>query len=138
MAGERAKIFDACAILAWLLGEEGADKVSACLADPANRCLVSIINACEVYYDLRRRGEESDAEELDRLLLVAGFKLVSEFPSSLWKQAGKLKAELRRVSLADCFALALAIQETGELITSDHHELDPVAARGLVPIIFIR
>jgi uncharacterized protein with PIN domain len=138
LADRSVKVFDACAIIAWLQGEDGAGRVSDYLADPSNRCLVSAINACEVCYDLHRRGDQSGADDLDQLLAVAGFELVTEFPTSLWKEAGHLKANLRRVSLADCFAMALAIQEGGDLVTSDHHELDAVAASGLVSIAFIR
>jgi uncharacterized protein with PIN domain len=138
LADKRAKIFDACAIIAWLSDEDGAARVTDYLAGSDNRCLVSAMNACEVYYDLYRRGDPGGADDLDRLLTASGFRVVSEFPSSLWKEAGRLKANLRRVSLADCFAMALAIQEGGELVTSDHHELDSVAASGLVSIVFIR
>ena len=46
--------------------------------------------------------------------------------------------EWRRVSLADCFAIALALLENGTVLTSDHHELDPIAQADLCPIRFIR
>jgi predicted nucleic acid-binding protein len=42
-----------------------------------------------------------------------------------------------KLSLADCFALALAVRTGGTLVTSDH-EFDPVAALGLCPVLFIR
>jgi len=40
--------------------------------------------------------------------------------------------------LADCLALALAILENGTVLTSDHHELDPIAQAAICPIRFIR
>jgi predicted nucleic acid-binding protein len=67
---------------------------------------------CEVYYDLRRRAHE-DAESLETILVAAGFEIVEHLPSDLWHAAGRLKAELRRISLADCFALAVAEQLHG-------------------------
>jgi predicted nucleic acid-binding protein len=54
------------------------------------------------------------------------------------RAAGKLKAEWRRISLADCFALALALGENGTLLTADHHELDRLAQEAIAPIRFIR
>ncbi len=108
------------------------------VAEPHRRCLISALNLCEVDYDLRRRGHVDEADCLKTLLLAGGFEIVEHFPAGLWKEAGRLKAELRRVSLADCFALALAIREDGQLVTSDHRELDRVAVLGLARIHFIR
>jgi hypothetical protein len=54
-----------------------------------------------------------------------------------WKNVGKLKAQ-GNISLADCFAISLTNRVGGTLLTSDHHELDAVAAAGICPITFIR
>jgi hypothetical protein len=50
---------------------------------------------------------------------------------------GKLKAQ-HRASLADFCAVALTNRIGGTLLTSDHHELDVIAAAGICPITFIR
>jgi len=63
---------------------------------------------------------------------------VETIPSALWRTAGKLKAEWRRVSLADCFALSLALLKNSTLLTTDHHELDQIAQAAICPIQFIR
>lgn len=112
--------------------------VEALLKDPANRCLIHAFNACEVYYDLCRRGDLEGAASLDAIFADYGLALLDTVPPALWRRAGDLKAEWRRVSLADCFALALAIQENATLVTSDHHELDPIADARICPIRFIR
>ncbi|MGH7484230.1 MAG: PIN domain-containing protein [bacterium] len=96
------------------------------------------VNACEVYYDIYRRSGEADASALEGILATTGIELVETIPSTLWRTAGKLKAEWRRVSLADCLALALALVENGTVLTSDHHELDPIAQAEICPIRFIR
>jgi hypothetical protein len=62
----------------------------------------------------------------------------SDLDTAFWQEAGKLKAVHRRVSLANCLAVALTLRTGGSLVTSDHHELDPLAALGVCPIIFFR
>ncbi|HEV2856717.1 MAG TPA: type II toxin-antitoxin system VapC family toxin [Thermoanaerobaculia bacterium] len=138
MAAEPVFVFDACALIALLEDEPGAEVVEEILQDPTNSCLINAVSACEVYYDLCRRGNTEDADTLEKLFAEYGLELLDALPSDLWKVAGKLKAEWRRVSLADCFALALAIREEGILVTSDHHELDAIAKAGACPIRFIR
>lgn len=62
----------------------------------------------------------------------------SDFDEAFWREVGKLKAVQMKVSLADCCAIALTNRLGGVLLTSDHHELDPVAEAGLCNIKFIR
>ena len=138
MPADELYVFDACAVVALIQREPGAEVVIEILKNPRNRCLLHTVNACEVYYDLYRRGGEKEASRLEELLATAGIELVEMIPSSLWQTAGKPKAEWRRVSLADCFALAFAVLEGGTVLTSDHHELDPIAQAALCPIRFIR
>jgi hypothetical protein len=57
---------------------------------------------------------------------------------SLWQEAGRLKAVHRRVSLADCFAIALASRLDAQVVTSDHHEFDALVASGVCRVLFIR
>lgn len=138
MAGEPVFVFDAGAFIALLEDEPGAEVVEELLQEPKNRCLIFAINACEIYYDLHRRGNKEDAESLESILAEHGLKLIDELPPDLWKTAGRLKAQWRRVSLADCFALALTVRDRGTLVTSDHHELDPIAEAEICSIRFIR
>lgn len=131
-------VFDACAVIALLDDEPGAEAVEALLAGENHRCLIHILNVCEVYYHIYRRADQERASKLEGILESYGFELDGMLVPVLWQEAGQLKAEWRRVSLADCFALALTIQEKATLVTTDHHELDPIAQAGLCPIRFIR
>jgi predicted nucleic acid-binding protein len=53
------------------------------------------------------------------------------------ERVGSIKAA-NRVSLADCFALALAGSLDAALVTSDRHELEVFASRSQYRIRFIR
>ena len=137
MTAERIFVFDACAVVAFLHGEPGAEVVMSLLKQPESRCLIHAINLCEVYYDMLRRADEARASRLEGILQEIGLEIYEEVPSSLWRQTGQLKVDLR-ASLADCFALALTLAHDGTLVTSDHHELDVVARAERCPIRFIR
>ena len=136
MADNKLYVFDSCAVIALLQREPGAEVVAEILKEPRSRCLIHAINACEVYYDIYRRGGEEDASALEEILATTGIELVETIPSTLWRTAGRLKAVWGKVSLADC--LALALLEEGTVLTSDHHELDRFAQAAICPILFIR
>jgi len=131
-------VLDACAMIAFLRNEIGADVVEGYLQDAAIECFAHSINLCEVYYDFCRAGGENTALEALGDLKAEGVTERSDFDTEFWQEAGRYKADRRKVSLADCFALTLAKRLNGILLTSDHHELDPVAAEGIYQVEFIR
>jgi len=137
LPAEEVYVFDACAVVALLQAEVGASVVSG-LLEENQRCLVHAINACEIYYDLFRRDGEEISDGVREVLEGYGFEIVENLSFSLWKTAGKLKGTWKRISLADCFALALALGTGATLVTSDHHEMDSLAQAGVCPIRFIR
>ncbi len=130
-------VLDASAIIAWLRNEPGAAVVEAAVRDVNAPCLVHGINLCEVYYDAYRNAGEAHAESVIIDLAKAGVVERNDFDQTFWKDAGKLKAG-GGVSLADCLAITLTNRTSGVLLTSDHHEMDKVAAAGICPITFIR
>jgi uncharacterized protein with PIN domain len=138
LPAENVYVFDACAVIALLDDEAGVEVVEDLLAGENHRCVIHILNVCEVYYHIYRRADKDRAAKLETILESYGFQLDNSLRSALWQRASQLKAEWRRVSLADCFALALALEDTATLVTSDHHELDPIAQAGLCPFRFIR
>ena len=130
-------VLDACAVIAYERDEPGADVVEMFLVGD-DTCWIHAINLCEVYYDFLRVGGPDAAEQV--LTDLEGFNVlvVTMTEEGLWKLAATYKATLRRISLADCFALALTNSIEGTLITSDHAEFDPVAAQNIGQIQFIR
>ncbi len=131
-------VMDANTLLASLRGEPGAEVTEGLLADPTINCIAHSVNLCEVYYDSRRGKDEAAAEKALAVLFALGLTERSDIDPAFWKLIGQLKVQPGRISLADCFALALAIRTGGTLVTSDLHEFDKVAPLGLCPILFIR
>ena len=51
---------------------------------------------------------------------------------------GKYKGTIKRISIADCFALTLANRESAILLTSDRKEFEPIIPLNICQIDFIR
>ncbi|NJN66228.1 MAG: type II toxin-antitoxin system VapC family toxin [Chloroflexaceae bacterium] len=131
-------VLDACAIIAYARNEPGADIVRMLIDDQQVGCFVHVVNLCEVYYDATRRVDEAHAQQLVIDLEVADLIFRDDIDTSFWKAVGFYKATLRRISLADCFALALAKRIGAVIVTSDHHEFDPLVSQGVCSVRFIR
>ena len=131
-------VFDACALIALSEKEKGADVLASFLANEENTCFVHSINLCEVYYKAYREKSKHEAIELIEGFLNLGVVLRDDMDIEFWQEAGELKAIHKRVSLADCCAIALAKRLDAELVTSDHHELDALADLGVCKILFFR
>ncbi|MEP7343367.1 MAG: type II toxin-antitoxin system VapC family toxin [Acidobacteriota bacterium] len=131
-------VLDACALLAFIRKEAGHDVVRAMIEDADNQCFVHAVNLCEVFYSIHRESGEAAALSAVGDIRRLGINISPDLDDVFWQEAGRLKSIWRRVSLADCFAIALTNRVGGELITSDHHELDPLAAAGVCPINFFR
>lgn len=130
-------VLDACAMIAFLKGEAGADVVENALLEQGSQCMAHAINLCEVFYDFHRVGGESAADNAITDMRTLGLVERDDFDEPFWRDAGKLKAQ-GGISLADCFAITLTNRVGGALLTSDHHEMDKIAAAGICPITFIR
>lgn len=129
-------VLDACAMIALLRRETGETVVWNHLTDPAATCYAHAINFCEVSYDFYRDAGEMAAQSAIHDLKALGINDRSDFDEAFWQEAGRLKAVHRKVSLADCCAIALTNRVGGTLLTSDHHELDAITATGVCSIVF--
>lgn len=131
-------ILDACAIIAFFRDEIGAENVENLLFDSDNYCMIHLINLCEIYYEFYRSGGENEAEKIIKELDYMNVKIRFDLTANFWRQVSKYKATIKRISLADCFALTLANQEKGILVTSDRKEFEPIIPLNICPIQFIR
>ena len=130
-------VFDACAMLAVLKQESGAAVVEGLLLQPNAQLYAHATNLCEVFYGVRRDDGEAKALLALNVLQGFGIKTRTDLDDTFWQDAGRLKADWRKISLADCYGLTLAQHVGGQFVTSDHHELDPLAQAGF-PITFFR
>lgn len=119
-AKAKAIVLDSWSIMAFLEGESAGERVEEVIAnahDNSIPLLVTVVNAAEVWYIFAR---ESSAEEADQSIAELR-QLGIEFVDADWElslEAAKFKAR-HKMSLADCYAGALAKKNKADLVTGD-------------------
>ncbi len=131
-------VMDANSLLASLRNEPGGSVADGLLADPNSDCVAHSVNLCEIFYDTLRRTDLAAAQLTISDLFALGLTERPDMDTGFWKLIGQLKVSPGKVSLADCFALALAMRAGGTLVTSDHHEMDRIVPLDLCSLLFIR
>ena len=131
-------VLDASAMIAYLRDEPGAGVVAEALLDPESQCYAHALNLCEVFYDFHRAFGKQEALQAISDLARLGVIEDANLATAVWQAAGTLKANLRRVSLADCFAIELAERLKATILTADHHEFDVLAGQSEYTIRLIR
>ena len=118
-------VLDACALIAYLFEEEGAQTISDMLDKQDCDIYMHAVNLLEVYYGIRREYGESVAREI--LTQVKKMRVLINYDTSenIILEAGRLKSEYK-LSLADAIGLAQATLLNASFVSSDHHELDIV------------
>ena len=116
----RAAVLDSYAVLAYLFGEAGKDKVVSVLeraAETAKNTFIAAPNWAEVRYQVERKVGPSKWHGLAEKLLALPIEVVA-VDRVLAESAGGLKAQ-HRMSLADCFCAALAKDRKADIYTGD-------------------
>ncbi|MBI3948044.1 MAG: PIN domain-containing protein [Armatimonadetes bacterium] len=131
-------VADAGALIAYLRQEAGGGTVLALLESDGVDVYAHGANLAEVFYDFRRSDGEAEAQRVMRDLEAVGIAFREDFGRLFWEDAARIKADYRRVSLADCFGLALARSAGGVFLSTDHHELEAIHAAGVCTVEFIR
>jgi Na+-transporting NADH:ubiquinone oxidoreductase subunit NqrA len=71
-------------------------------------------------------------------LELTGVTFKRNLGTRFWKLVGQYKASIARVSLADCFALALTTTLRGTLLNIQiHHEFDRIVPLKICPITLL-
>ena len=113
-------VLDSFAVLAFLFGESGQDKVLMVLekaADTDSNLMIAAPNWAEVRYIVERKVGLSEWLQVRARLLGLPLEIVPA-DQELSELAGELKV-VKKMSLADCFAAALAKREKAEIYTGD-------------------
>ncbi len=116
----RSSVLDSYAVLAYLFAEKGHEKVVSLLekaADAGKNALIAAPNWAEVRYQVERRFGTPRWKEIREKLLALPVEIVIA-DQNLAEAAGEIKAH-RKMSLADCFAAALAKDRKADLYTGD-------------------
>jgi predicted nucleic acid-binding protein len=117
--------FDSEAILAFFLGEAGAELVRDNLEKVQKgeiEGFINILNLTEIYYILSRVNPKL-AEEKQRNLRLYGLKVVPINDNGLWREAAKIKCD-HSMSLADAFAVATAETLKTKLVVGSDKEFN--------------
>ncbi len=116
----RRSVLDSYAVLALLFHETGYQKVTDLFEKAAQAdqdALIAAPNWAEVRYMVERKVGGTRWRETRHKLLGLPLEVIS-VDLSLAELAGEIKAT-RKMSLADCFAAALAKQRKADLYTGD-------------------
>ena len=133
-------VLDACALIACMAGEEGAETVRGILERASENnaeVMMHQLNLLEVYYDILRRYGNESADDFLAEIRSSPIAIVREISDKLLRKAGYFKANYK-ISLADAIALAAASTLEAALITSDHHEFDIVEKMESLCFLWIR
>ncbi|MGH7766982.1 MAG: type II toxin-antitoxin system VapC family toxin [Candidatus Binatia bacterium] len=116
----RNSVLDSYAVLAFLLGERGHETILDLLEKTAaadEEAYIAAPNWAEVRYQIERKMGLKLWHETRTRLLGLPIEIVAA-DQHLAEQAGELKAT-RKMSLADCFCAALAMEKKADLYTGD-------------------
>ena len=111
-------VLDSFAVLSLLEEEAGADVVAEILSSQDNETHMSSINVGEVYYVLMRRRGKDAADLVEGAIYDNPRLQVAEAGRTRIRAAAEIKSG-GRLSLADSFAAALAMELDATLITGD-------------------
>jgi predicted nucleic acid-binding protein len=118
MAEAVTYIFDACALIAWLDNEPGADVVDD-LIYRAKKGEIVVVMSVVLYYDrIYVKGKEY-ADTFFNELYHSGIIILEDIPFDVAKETGRMKTTYD-ISFGDAFAIAVASVSGGTLVTKDH------------------
>jgi predicted nucleic acid-binding protein len=117
---KKAVVLDSYAVLAFLFDEQGAEIVAKLFEEAADDQLgifLSAVNWAETQYIIERKVGAKKWKEARNSLLSLPIEIVPA-DQSLAELAAEIKAT-NSMSLADCFAAALARHLKAQLVTGD-------------------
>ena len=133
-------LLDACALLAYINDEDGADIIEDLLTRSTNGNVslsMSIINVMEIYYGVYRDISIDEADDILNGIISLPLNIIDNMSVPVLREAGRIKASYR-ISLADSIALGLSSVNGFIIVTADHHEMDIIEKNERIQFMWIR
>lgn len=133
-------VLDACSLIAVLTMEKGSDNIRNLFQKTVDNQAVLIMNKfnfLEVYYKIYKIYGKASADNLVETMKQMPVIIKDTLTDEVLKEAGRIKVEYK-MSLADSVAIAETIINKGSLVTSDHHEIEPVEKKEKLSITWFR
>jgi PIN domain nuclease of toxin-antitoxin system len=131
---------DACALLAVLAMEKGAENIRNLFQKTVDNqavLMMNKLNFLEVYYKIYKAYGKIEADNLFKTIEQMPITIKDTLTNEVFKEAGRLKSKYK-LSLADSIAVAESIINKGSLVTADHHEIEPIEVAEKINITWFR
>ena len=136
MARPPTHVLDASALITYLKGEVGNQRLADLLGDDENTLAIHVLNLCEVYCCYYRTDGQPQAqvawEQAARILQIC-----SPIDDAFTKLVARWKV-VQGLPMLDAVVAATAEKYACVLLTTDHNHFDPIAGMGLIGIEFLR
>jgi predicted nucleic acid-binding protein len=133
-------ILDACALIALLAGESGAENVKKIIQDAVDGNVtvkINQINLLEVYYKICNVYNQDEAKRTIKKLKEFPIEIIIGLKEEVFNEAGRIKSEYK-IPLGDSIAVAECIICKGILVTSDHHDFEKIEKKEDLKINWFR
>jgi predicted nucleic acid-binding protein len=133
-------ILDACAIIALLAGESGAENVKKIIQDAVDRNItvkINQINLLEVYYKICNVYNQDEAKRTIKKLKEFPIEIIVGLNEEVFDEAGRIKSKYK-IPLGDSIAVAECIIGKGILVTSDHNDIEKIEKKENLKINWFR
>jgi len=133
-------VLDACALIAVLAMEKGAANIRNLFQramDHQAFLIMNKFNFLEVYYKIYKAYGKREADNLADIMKQMPVIINDTLKDETLKEAGRLKASYK-ISIADAIAIAETVINNGTLVTSDHHEIEPIEKNEEISVFWFR
>ena len=121
-------VLDACALIALLAGEHGAENVKKIIQDAVNGDItvkINQINLLEVYYKICNVYNQREANRTIEKVKQFPIEIIVGLNEEVFNEAGRIKSKYK-IPLGDSIAVAECIMGNGILVTSDHNDFEKI------------
>jgi len=118
-------ILDACALIALLAGEHGAEnvkKIIQCAIEEKVIVKINQINLLEVYYHVCNVYNQEEANKVIAKIRKFPIEIIVGLDENVFREAGRIKSQYK-IPLGDSIVVAECIAGKGTLVTSDRNDL---------------